>query len=56
MGTKAHTNATTIVPVLAGLVDLLVEGHRQKKLIPENTVIAPKSYPDLDELGDWSGR
>lgn len=43
--------ATTIVPVLAGLaVDLLLKAITEKQLIPENTVIAPKSYPDLDEL------
>jgi len=53
---KRILSATTIVPVLAGLaVDLLLGAITEKKLIPENTVIAPKSYPDLDELGDSVG-
>jgi ribose transport system substrate-binding protein len=48
---KRILNATTIVPVLAGLaVDLLLKAITEEKVIPENTVIAPKSYPDLREL------
>jgi ABC-type sugar transport system substrate-binding protein len=50
---KRILNATTIVPVLAGLaVDLLLQAITEKKVIPENTVIAPKSYPDLGKLID----
>ena len=46
-------NATTIVPVLAGIaVDLMLKGITEKKVVPENTVVAPKSYPDLGELID----
>lgn len=48
---KRILNATTIVPVLAGMaVDLLLKAITEQTVVPENTVVAPKSYPDLGEL------
>jgi ribose transport system substrate-binding protein len=54
---KRILNATTIVPVLAGMaVDLLLKAITEKTVVPENTVVAPKSYPDLANLLTGTGR
>ena len=53
---KRVINATTIVPILAGMaVDLLLKAITQQKTIPENTVVAPKSFPDINQLGNSVG-
>jgi hypothetical protein len=53
---KRILNATTIVPILAGMaVDLLLKAITQQKTIPENTIVAPKSFPDINQLGNSVG-
>ena len=49
---KGDLKATVIVPVVAGVaVEMLVKGIKEKRTFPEQTVIAPTSYPNLTELG-----
>jgi ribose transport system substrate-binding protein len=42
--------ATVVVPVLAGIaVEMLLKAIIEKKSLPKQTVVAPKSYPSLSE-------